>query len=93
MKTNHQRGFKAKKDSARWRGFRGTHHGSPSQGSKSSTIGPVSGRATNAKWFGIPDGPKDAAKANRGAKKFERTRFRTRENAATRKLASSESDE
>lgn len=79
MKTNHQRSYKAKKDSERYK-F------SPMGGIKTKSV--FAQVAVAASWGGDnSNGHKGYAKVKRGAKKFVRTRLRFHENAQTKKEA------
>lgn len=80
---NHRRGTRSTDaHKARWRGWRKRNRNSSRVTSELIPDG------ISAKWMGFPDGPNDAVKYNRGEKKYERTRFRFHEKAATKKLAS-----
>lgn len=75
MKTNHQRGFVAKKH---------TYSGGFGTGVTASLSDKRIGASIG---YDFTDGHRGMAKAKRGAKKFVRTRTRFHENAATERLA------
>lgn len=80
MKTNHPRGFVAKK--LRYQGFWGG-------GAVCQIADKIIGASIG---HDFTDGNRGMAKAKRGAKKFIRSRVRHHDNAATQRLVSTDTD-